>query len=59
MFKFLFDRSRQVNEYAIFYRPVGSDFVLRMEVKAASMYEANRAFDMQHPGLQRVSTVSI
>lgn len=59
MFRFLFDRNRQVIPFAIFYRPRGSDFVLRIERSAASEYEVNRRFDQEFPELQRVETIRL
>jgi hypothetical protein len=58
MFRFLF-RKPAKRTFKVIYRPIPSTFCLSDEVKANSLYEANRLFDVSFPERQRIETFEI
>lgn len=58
MFRFLF-RKPAKRTFKVIYSPIPSTFCLAYELKADSLYEANRLFDVSFPDRQRVETIEI
>lgn len=58
MFRFLF-RKPANRTFKVIYKPIPSTFCLAHELKANSLYEANRLFDISFPDRQRVETIEI
>lgn len=56
MFRFLF-RKPANRTFKVIYRPIPS--TLTHEIKANSLYEANRLFDISFPDRQRIETIEI